>query len=93
MTPMEKYISVEGIDNAMEVARVLLKNHYQVVVELDDCNIYVVGYAQPQYGDLYFPVNDEEVEYLNFMREHKNLDYAYEAKPHNWKDATDIEEE
>lgn len=45
----EKYIAVEGVDNAMELAKVLLKNGYEVFVELDDCNIYCVHYAYAKY--------------------------------------------
>ena len=86
MTPMEKYISVKGIDNAMEVARVLLKNGYQVVVELDDCDIYVVGYAQPKFGDAYVELTDEEMEYIFYKRENRNVDWAPECLPSNWKD-------
>jgi hypothetical protein len=45
----EKYIAVTGIDNAMELAKVLLKNGYEVFVELDDCEIYCVHYAYAKY--------------------------------------------
>ena len=86
MTPMKKYIAVEGIDNAMEVAQVLLKNGYQVVVELDDCDIYVVGYARPQYGDMFFEMTDEEVEYISFKRANRNVEWDPSALPSNWKD-------
>ena len=41
----EKYISVNGVDAALEVAKVLLKNDYEVFIELDDCDIYCVHYA------------------------------------------------
>ena len=45
----EKYIAVKGMDNAMEVAKILLKNGYEVFVELDDCDIYCVHYAYAKY--------------------------------------------
>lgn len=86
MTPMENYIAVEGIDNAMEVAKVLLKNDYQVVIELDDCNIYVVGYTRPKYGNAYVELSDEEMEYILFKRQNRNVDWAPECLPSNWKD-------
>jgi hypothetical protein len=86
MTPMEQYISVEGMDNAMEVAKVLLKNGYQVVVELDDCDIYVVGYTRPKFGSMYVELNDEEFEYIAYRRENRNCDWAPECLPWNWKD-------
>lgn len=92
MTPMEKYISVKGIDNAMEVARVLLKNDYQVVVELDDCDIYVVGYAQPKFGNAYVELTDEEIEYISYKRENRNIDWAPKCLPSNWKDNPNPEE-
>lgn len=92
MTHMENYIAVEGMDNAMEVANVLLKNDYQVVVELDDCNIYVVGYTRPKYGNAYVELSDEEMEYILFKRKNRNVDWAPECLPSNWKDNPNTED-
>lgn len=48
----ERYIAVHGMDNAMEIAKVLLKNDYEVFIELDDCDIYCVHYAYAKYKRL-----------------------------------------
>lgn len=47
-------IAVEGIDNALKVARALLEAGQQVFVQLDDCDIYIVDYASNDDG-LYMP--------------------------------------
>ena len=64
----EKYISVKGIDNAMEVAKVLLKNDYEVFVELDDCDIYCIHYAQAKYkrfgNATFYRITEDDVEVL-----------------------------
>lgn len=41
----DSIITVEGIDNAMELAKVLVKNNYQVMVQLDDMDVYVVSFV------------------------------------------------
>ena len=68
----EKYISVEGVDNAMEVAKVLLKNGYEVFVELDDCNVYCVHYAHAKYKHFgnaaFYRITEEEAEALETWR-------------------------
>lgn len=38
-------LEIEGIDNALKVAKTLLEQDYQVFVQLEDCNIYIVSYA------------------------------------------------
>ena len=74
----EKYISVEGIDNATEVAAVLLKNGYEVMIELDDCNIYCVHYAEAKYkhfgNPTFYRITDEDIGVLEAAR------YAEEAE-------------
>ena len=64
----EKYISVQGIDNAMEVAKVLLKNDYEVFVELDDCDIYCVHYASAKYKHFgnatFYRITEDDAEIL-----------------------------
>ena len=68
----ERYISVRGIDNAMEVAKVLLKNGYEVFVELDDCDIYCVHYAEAKYRHFgnaaFYRISEEDVERLEAAR-------------------------
>ena len=41
----ENVIEVHGMDNALKVAKTLLEQDYQVFVQLEDCNIYIVSYA------------------------------------------------
>ena len=38
-------LEIKGLDNALKVAKTLLKQDYQVFVQLEDCNIYIVSYA------------------------------------------------
>ena len=38
-------LEIEGMDNALKVAKTLLEQGYQVFVQLEDCNIYIVSYA------------------------------------------------
>ena len=68
LADQEKYIAVEGIEAALEVAAVLLKNEYEVHIELDDCNIYCVHYAYAKYknfgGPNFYRITDEQVEIL-----------------------------
>lgn len=37
-------LAVEGLDNAMKLARTLIELDYQVFVQRDDCDIYIVAY-------------------------------------------------
>ena len=64
----EKYISVHGVDNAMEVAKVLLKNDYEVFIELDDCDVYCVHYATAKYKNFgnatFYRITEDDVYYL-----------------------------
>lgn len=66
------YISVEGKDNALKIAAALLEQDYQVFIQLDDCNIYIVAYTSndTRYGgDEFVKLNDEEQE---LIMEHRN---------------------
>lgn len=71
----EKYLAVEGIDNALEVAKVLLKNKYEVFVEYDDCNIYVVHYAEAKYKNLgnasFYRISEDDVRTLELAHDEK----------------------
>lgn len=68
----EKYIAVNGIDAALEVAKVLLKNDYEVFIELDDCDIYCVHYAYAKYKNFgnatFYRITEEDVETLENKR-------------------------
>ena len=65
----EKYISVNGVDAALEVAKVLLKNDYEVFIERDDCDVYCVHYAYAKnknYGNAgFYRISEEDVETLD----------------------------
>ena len=68
----EKYISVRGIDNALEVAKVLLKNDYEVFIELDDCDVYCVHYSYAKYRHFgnaaFYRITEEDAELLEAKR-------------------------
>ena len=66
------YISVAGKDNALKIAATLLEQDYQVFIQLDDCDIYIVAYTSndTRYGgDEYAKLNDEEQE---IIMDHRN---------------------
>jgi len=72
----EKYISVVGLDNAFKVARVLLENDYEVFIELDDCNVYCVHYAEAKYkrfgNAAFYRITEEQVEKLELEEYEKS---------------------
>ena len=65
----EKYVSVNGLDTALGVAEVLLKNGYEVFIELDDCNIYCVHCAYAKNKNYtnagFYRISEEDVETLD----------------------------
>lgn len=68
------YIAVKGKDNALKIAAVLLEQDYQVFIQLDDCDIYVVAYTgnDTRYGgDEFAKLNDEEQELIQDYRADK----------------------
>lgn len=62
----DKYVSLRGVDNAMELAKFLLRNGYEVFVELDDCDIYCVHYAEAKYRNLgnaaFYRISEEDLD-------------------------------
>jgi len=74
----EKYIAVNGIDAALEVAKVLLKNDYEVFIELDDCDVYCVHYAYAKYKNFgnatFYRITEEDVETLENKRYEQSSD-------------------
>lgn len=69
-------IATKGLDNALEVAKVLIKNDYQVMIQLDDCDIYVVAFESndPALGDNQFAsLTQEEVEHIYDLRHDNSL--------------------
>ncbi len=67
----DQVIAVEGVDRALELAKVLLKNDYEVFVELDDCNIYCVHYSTAKYkhygNAAFYRITQEQAEYLDSL--------------------------
>ena len=46
----KQYIAVEGLDKALKLAKAIMEAHdCQVLIQLDDANIYIVSWAN-QYG-------------------------------------------
>lgn len=68
---LEHYVSVEGIDNALELAKVLIKNDYQVFIQLDDCDIYIVSYEHndPDFEYRFAAITDKEEAHIAETRE------------------------
>lgn len=69
---LRNYITVKGREAALKVASVLLEQDYQVMIQLDDCNIYIVAYEynDPTYGDNQFAsISPNEIEELQFKRD------------------------
>ncbi len=69
---LRNYIAVEGREAALKMASALLEQNYQVMIQLDDCNIYIVAYEynDPSYGDNQFAsLSSAEREELQFKRD------------------------
>lgn len=62
----DKYIAVEGKDNALKIAAALIDQDYQVFIQLDDCNIYIVAYTDnnTSCGGAEFALLDDEEQTL-----------------------------
>ena len=61
----ERYVSLRGVENKKKKAKFLLRNGYEVFVELDDCDIYCVHYAEAKYRDLgnaaFYRISEEDL--------------------------------
>ena len=81
----ERYVAVEGLDNALEMAKMLIKNDYQVMVQLDDCDIYIVAFTEntTEFGDKFTPLSFEEIDAIEDMRASENEDNSF------WKEEYD----
>ena len=78
----EKYITVEGREKALEVADVLLQNNYQVFIQHDDLDIWLIGYTSNDltFGDdRYALITLDEEEQLQNQRECHQLDESIKA--------------
>ena len=93
---LRNYIAVEGVEAALKVARTLIEQDYQVMVQLDDCDIYIVSYESndDHLGDNQFAsLTREEIDVINEKREDENYKKAqkflekYEER--YWKEEDD----
>ena len=93
---LRKYIAVEGREAALKMASALLEQNYQVMIQLDDCNIYIVAYEynDPTYGDNQFAsISPEEMEALQFKRDEANYREAVNfvnARKDEFEAATEV---
>ena len=78
----EKYITVEGREKALEVADVLLENNYQVFIQHDDLDIWLISYTSNDLSfgdDRYALITLDEEEQLQNQRECHQLDESIKA--------------
>ena len=64
----ENVIEVHGMDTALKVAKTLLEQDYQVFVQLEDCDVYIVSYAFNDAdldGARFALLESDEEEYVN----------------------------
>ena len=76
---LRNYIAVEGVEAALKVARTLIEQDYQVMVQLDDCDIYIVSYESndDHLGDNQFAsLSRDEIDIINKYREDENYEKA-----------------
>ena len=97
---LRNYIAVEGVEAALKVARTLIEQDYQVMVQLDDCDIYIVSYESndDHLGDNQFAsLTREEIDVINDRREDENYEKAKkfleEYEERYWKEDDDDEED
>ena len=93
---LRNYIAVEGVEAALKVARTLIEQDYQVMVQLDDCDIYIVSYESndDHLGDNQFAsLSRDEIDIINKYREDENYEKAKkfieECEEKYWKDEDD----
>ena len=93
---LRNYIAVEGVEAALKVARTLIEQDYQVMVQLDDCDIYIVSYESndDHLGDNVFAsLSREEIDVINDRREYENYEKAKkfleEYEERYWKEEDD----
>ena len=93
---LRNYIAVEGLEAALKVARTLIEQDYQVMVQLDDCDIYIVSYESndDHLGDNQFAsLSREEIDIINNYREDENYEKAKkfleEYEERYWKEEDD----
>ena len=93
---LRNYITVKGREAALKVASALLEQDYQVMIQLDDCNIYIVAYEynDPSYGDNQFAsISPNEMEELQFKRDEAKYRDAVDfvdARKDEFEPATEV---
>ena len=73
---IDQHLSAKGLDNAMEIAKILIKNDYQVMVQLDDCDVYIIAFESndPALGDNRFAsLTKAEIEHIYDLRHDRSL--------------------
>ena len=73
---IDTYLSAKGLDNAMEIAKILIKNDYQVMIQLDDCDVYIIAFEDndASLGDNQFAsLTQEEIEHIYNLRHDRSL--------------------
>ena len=73
---IDTYLSAKGLDNAMEIAKILLHNDYQVMIQHDDCDVYIIAFESndPALGDNSFAsLTQEEIEHIYNLRHDRSL--------------------
>ena len=93
---LRNYIAVEGVEAALKVARTLIEQDYQVMVQLDDCDIYIVSYESndDHLGDNQFAsLSRDEIDIINKYREDENYEkekkFLEEYEERYWKEEDD----
>ena len=93
---IKDYIAVKGLDNAMDLVKSLVKADKQVMVQLDDCDIYIVAYADNDLelgGDQFAALTPEEAENIADAREKEKYVAAKELLKDDDDDDSDDDED
>lgn len=84
---LKNTIDVEGLDKALKVARALIEADYQVMIQLDDCDVYVISYNYNDLelgGEIFVSLPQEKVEEI--------LDEEDEQKVHKSQSVDDLQD-
>ena len=79
---LKNTIDVEGLDRALKVARTLIEADYQVMIQLDDCDVYIISYNHNdlELGDeIFVSLPQEKVEEI-LDEEDEQKDYESHLK-------------
>lgn len=89
----ERYIAVEGLDKALEVAKVLLKNDYEVFMECDDCDIWCVHYNYAKYKQYsnasFYRISDADAALLEAAHDEQTKEDSVDDTPTEEDDVND----